>query len=193
VVWPFKKKPEPLRRFEIADVVSAAGTLKEQVEEQVPNGRAQIVIALWHLRPIMIVNTSLAKDRGYSEYDIRHMMGSLQDAMPQATGEIDRRRVGWFFIAGTLYYLCHFGGEPPQQMKDDLADIFIMLADATYVIPNIVEHNIIWKDEEKEPFKDGLLGTKRDVLCNMTPPYLRTHQKLAAYAKQHGFLYDLTH
>lgn len=193
MIWPFKKKLEPLRKFEIADVVSAARTLKEQVEEQVPNGRAQIVIALWHTRPNMIAYTALAKDRGYPEFDIRYMMGMLQDIMQRTTGEVERRRVGWFFIAGTLYYLCHFGGEPSQQIKDDLADIFIMLADATDVIPDIVAHNIVWKDEEKEPFKDGILGTRMDVLCHMTPPYLRAHQKLAAYAKQHGFLYDLTH
>jgi hypothetical protein len=67
-----------------------------------------------------------------------------------------QRGLGWLHVAGMLYYLCHpeNGDIGPPAVQDELVEIFIMLADAAYVLPNIIEHNVIWKDYEKDLFPD---------------------------------------
>ncbi|TAJ41408.1 MAG: hypothetical protein EPO55_05595 [Reyranella sp.] len=85
-----------------------------------------------------------------------------------------------------LYYLCYPGADVAPAVQDELADIFVMLADSMYVIPNIVEHNVIWSEHEKDPFRDGLFTTKDYAINFLTPPYLRSHPSLKAYAQANG-------
>ncbi|MDP2332152.1 MAG: hypothetical protein Q8M19_15810 [Reyranella sp.] len=187
MIWPFKKKHVPMPKQTIPEPLSAARLFKKTLSEQMPNGRAQIVIALWHT-PIhlSVFRRALTEEGNHEEFRIEHMLPVLEDQLQRATGDIAPRRLGWLHIAGMLYYLCYPGADVAPAVQDELADIFVMLADSMYVIPNIVEHNVIWSEHEKDPFRDGLFTTKDYAINFLTPPYLRSHPKLKAYAQANG-------
>ncbi|WP_296335527.1 hypothetical protein [Reyranella sp.] len=99
MIWPFKKKHVPMPKQTIPEPLSAARLFKKTLSEQMPNGRAQIVIALWHT-PIhlSVFRRALTEEGNHEEFRIEHMLPVLEDQLQRATGDIAPRRLGWLTL-----------------------------------------------------------------------------------------------
>lgn len=183
-MWnPFRKKPEPPPTVTSATPLRRAEAILSGMHATIPNGHAQILIALANTRINYEVYRDVMRKQG-KEFTVDDYIRQNERLLAEHKAEIPQRRLMWFLTAAMIYSLGDGNGDP--EVEDRLAQIYILLADSSEFMLNVLEHNILWTADEKVWF-DKHNSNRSGVVLLWVPKGLKKHPRLLAYAKQHDF------
>jgi hypothetical protein len=181
--WFKKKSANPLGDLIKQDSAAFVRSIRAMVEQSEPASNAMCLVALANL-PVMlsVLNQQIEKQAGASVDLDTHIQSLL--ASGQAGDEISQRRCDWFFLGMLIYRSSHLGQKSPT-LADDVAAIWICLAESAQFLPALLSHNIVWEPLEKEWFAP--IKSKQDaagyVLSWMLPKWLKSHPAVLSYAQ----------
>lgn len=184
----FRKKPaEPVSEMSItvATPLDRADAILSGMDQTIPNGHAQILIALSNMNPMYSALRDKFRD-GTTEFTRDDFVRQIEKMLAEnMDDEIQKRRLMWYLGAAFIYSLEDGRGDP--DVEDRLVQIYIRLADASEFIVSSLEHNILWADWEKSSFPDKSMANRTAIMQLYMPGPLRKHPRAQAYAKQHDF------
>jgi len=163
--------------------------VKDLLSESEPAAATMCVVALQNLGPILSVAKNMARDhpgKGIPT-DLDSTIRFLNQGIPP-TDEREKRRQDWFLWA-LLVQRASALANRNAAFHEDAAMIWIRLAEGGKYLRVLLEENIIWDNSEKEWFTP--IVSERDgasyVLNHMSPKWLRSNDKINAFAESHDF------
>jgi hypothetical protein len=101
--------------------------------------------------------------------------------------EVTQRRVTWFYIASLIMRANSFAHES-KDIENNVAQIWINLAEGCSKIHGALKHNILWSDDEKAWFTS--IKTEQEGIAEclnyVMPKWLQEHPIVEQFAEQHG-------
>jgi hypothetical protein len=164
-------------------------------KEEAPT-HAMIVVAYQNLIPIYSAFRSEA-DRDGKTLDFADMLMFAADYRSPSVSakdkeEVLKRRFAWFLAAFAVLQLTDRAERNPEVFSTS-TDIWLTLAKSGGVFPSLLQHNIVWKNDEKEWFsiiKDGSEGI--NFVSNfIVPKSHRRDIRFQEFAKEHKFRLSL--
>jgi hypothetical protein len=186
----FKKKPRN-RLSALADVLLAMRdvgfieTTSQMITDSDPSGCVMIITAMSNLDPILGASKNLAKriptNNGLPK-NIDEMIKMISNVDLSDDDEIKSHRINWFFIASLLSRATQIA-EQKQICEDEVAVMWLHLAEGCRYAETTLEHNVLWSDEEKMCFSFWRGAEVSYPLKILMPKYLRKNSKIKEFAK----------
>jgi len=187
----FRKKGQPddpiLATLNL-DAPSFVRFVKGLLCESEPGASTMCVVALRNLEPIMIFAKDWAErePKKHVPNGIDEFIRLLSEENPK--DEISSRRQWWFQYA-LLVKRATILAEHNVAFHDDVAAIWVRLAEGGKYLKRLLEHNVIWDDNEKlwfSEFKSEKDGASY-VLNLMSPKWIRENKQIQDYAFANDF------
>jgi hypothetical protein len=188
----FRKK-EPVRPTSWVDTLLAlpdenfADVFARMVRNEIPAGRAMVVVAHANMLPMIGVQleTEGGKALDVIEKFVRRIFERLNSVEDDSVAS---RRLGWSLFSLLLYRLMEKASANPS-LKPTVVEIWAMLASSGQHLKPLLEHNVVWSEDEKAWFadiKDANDGVGY-VVNLMVPESYRADASFKDLAKKHNF------
>jgi hypothetical protein len=111
-------------------------------------------------------------------------MQSMHQTAESHTDEIVRRRAMWHFLGGSVASFAAACQEKPGATQA-LVGLWQQMTTAGHCARSLLEHNVVWRDAEKEVLLDKYLSAE-SMIAYMAPRIVKQHDSFRAFAKSSG-------
>ncbi len=122
------------------------------VENYDPNGRIQLLVALKNLSLINRVYSEYMREKKGKLVTVKNLVEHIEDTLAEKNGELADRRLHWF-CQSALILECAVNQEACDAYYEVVLKVWIYFLESHYCMQNVLQHNVIWSDDEKTWFK----------------------------------------
>jgi hypothetical protein len=161
-------------------------TVKRMLEATHPAGWTMCVVAYQNLNPMLEACEELARsERGKgAPADLESLIRMLSARLDEVAEEIPKRRLAWLYQAALIRRATECASRNPD-LQSDVVSMWIMLAQGSANLSELLPPNALWSDDEKAYF-DGINSQYDGIwycLHILTPNYLRKDKRLISFAE----------
>lgn len=153
-----------------------------------PAAAAMCIVAHENLRPMLSATFNIAKENPEKGLPatLLEFLYFLSATIETQRDEIGRRRLFWFLQAG-LVELATGKALKQREFTDNLANLWIKLIAGSAHLKALLQHNVIWSEEEKIWFSNitdehsGMMYTLNHIM----PKFLQDHPSVEEFCNRH--------
>jgi hypothetical protein len=153
-----------------------------------PGANAMVVVAFDLLRVTLPLGAHALKLEGKNNSP-DDVFRTLFDHCMSGTNDVVNQRRHGAFLRALLFHDLMRREESDPTLHAAVVGIWVELASSGRFIRNLLEHNIVWSDVEKSPFRD--FKTDDDVVSyivnSIVPARYRSHRTFQELGKKHNF------
>jgi hypothetical protein len=181
---------------DLADILrlderSFVGTVRRMVEAGPQAAWTMLAVAYQNLEPVIMATPELAAkypNQGMP-VDLDGIIRFISAGIGNASSEVGSRRLMWFFLAALVRRATEIASRTPG-LQPEVADIWIMISRGCACLPEVLEFNQLWSEDEKTYF--DVITTEKEGLKYglhvLAPSYLRKTELLTKFAESHDIV-----
>ncbi len=181
-----KATPSPFEAFLSLPDDEFVDAVQEILSKNVPATHAMYVVAYQNQNPALTV---WKNDKSLPNSTTCGFIKMLAKQLEIQTDEIVSRRLSWFFGAALIKEATERALGKPN-LEDAVAEIWLYLIRGSAHIKHLLEHNIVWSEDEKAWF--ALIRNESDAMRHtisyVLPKDLRQHPKIKQFEQDHGWI-----
>jgi hypothetical protein len=159
------------------------------LSENVPASHAMYVVAYQNQAPMMTAIERLPMEDPSRPWNTCEAIKIIAKLRETHTDEIVSRRLSWFFGAFLVKEATERALGKPD-LEDTAAEIWLYLIRGSAHIKQLLEHNVVWSEDEKEWFSliQNESDAMRHTISYVLPKSLRQHPKIKQFEQDHGWI-----
>ena len=163
--------------------------VQEILSESVPATHAMYVVAYQNQALMMPALERLPMEDPSQPWNTCEAIKLIAKLRETHTDEIVSRRLSWFFGALLVKEATERALGKPD-IEDTAAEIWLYLIRGSAHIKHLLEHNIVWSEDEKEWFSliQNESDAMRHTISYVLPKGLRQHPKIKQFEQDHGWI-----
>jgi hypothetical protein len=183
--------PSNLGQILHLDDAAFVSSVKRMLESSHPAAWTMCVVAYQNLNPMLQACEELShEERGKDvPADLDSFIRMLCLRLDEQLEEIPKRRLAWFFQAALIRRATEIASRNTN-LQSDVAALWIMLAQGSANLSELLPQNLLWSDDEKAYFVD--IKNQHDgiwyCLQILTPGYLRIDKQMISFANSHDII-----
>jgi hypothetical protein len=159
----------------------------KMIQGEQPGAKALVVVAFNVVSILLPLSACALKLEG-KDHQTDVLRTLFDGFMSMPNDELNRRRREAFLRAWLFHELIR-REETDLTLHKIVVDIWVDLAGSCQYLPNLLEHNIVWSDEEKSWLKDFKTGDEAvsKIVNILIPARYRADPKFEELGKKHSF------
>lgn len=163
--------------------------VQEILSESVPATHAMYVVAYQNMIPFFGALTMASEKDPSIPSSTSEYIKSLGRKRETHTDEIVSRKISWFFGAALVKEATERALGKPN-LEDVAAEIWLCLIRGSAHIKHLLEHNIVWSEDQKKWFSliQNESDAMRHTISYVLPKGLRQHPKIKQFEQDHDWI-----